>query len=120
MQGNRYPVSEVGVENLAARLIERATADTSIDECQVTYRSGAKIEGRPCRYLEVRRPVPKTGEALKHGMNVFVAQVFIDEEYNVPVRYAAYDWPVEAEWPTRGHRGIHLPGSQDQRRSHRP
>lgn len=93
METNRYPIWEAGVENLAARLIERAKADSEIDKCIVTYRSGAKIDNRKCKFLEVRRPVPKAKENCKSGMNVFLAQVFIDEEWNIPIRYGAYDWP---------------------------
>jgi hypothetical protein len=94
LQDNRYPIYEVGIENLVQRLIERSQADTAIDACEVSYRSGAKIDGRPCKFLQVKRPVPKTGDALKHGMNVYLAQVFIDEDLNIPIRYAAYDWPA--------------------------
>lgn len=93
LQGNRYPIYEVGVENMAQRLIDRATDDTEIDVCDVCFRSGAKIDGRPCKFMQVKRSVPKQGDAAKRGMNVYLAQVFFDEELNVPIRYAAYDWP---------------------------
>ncbi len=90
---NRYPISEIGIENLTSRLIDRSEADPEVDDCEITYASGAKIDGRPCKFLQVKRPVPKVGAAAKMGMNVYLAQVFIDEELRVPIRYTAYDWP---------------------------
>lgn len=94
MLTNRYPISELGIENLTRRLLDRSTTDRDIDVCKIKYCSGAKVNGRPCKVLEVVRPTPKTGDAVNYGMNVFLAQVFIDEEWNVPVRYGAYDWPA--------------------------
>lgn len=32
-------------------------------------------------------------------MNVNIAQVFIDEKLNIPIRYGAYDWPDSPESP---------------------
>lgn len=93
MQENRYPISEVGIENLTRRLLDRSRDETNLESCKVTYRDGAKINGRPCKVLEVRRETPKTGEAAKKGMNVYLAQVFMDSELNIPIRYGAYDWP---------------------------
>ena len=98
MKSNRYPVTELGVENLAKRLIERAQADIDfVDDCDISYVSGAKVGGRPCKVLTVRRDKPKTGAAANRGMNVNLAMVFIDEELNIPIRYGAYDWPVGSQ-----------------------
>ena len=93
MRDNRYPITEFGIENLTARLLERGQADRNIHDCIVTYRDGAKVCDRPCKMMEVRRPTPKVGKDAEYGMNVFIAQVFIDSELNVPMRYAAYTWP---------------------------
>ncbi len=93
MKENRYPISELGIENLTRRLLDRSRRETDLDSCEITYRDGGKVNGRACRVLEVRRPTPKTGELAKIGMNVHLAQVFLDKEWNVPIRYGAYDWP---------------------------
>ena len=99
MADNRYPITEFGIETLTTRLLERGHADRNIDDCVVTYKDGATVCGRPCRFLEVRRPQPKTGKDAQYGMNVPLAQVFIDAELNVPMRYVAYDWPKNGENP---------------------
>lgn len=93
MRDNRYPITEFGIENLTLRLLERGQADRNISDCIVTYRDGAKVCDRPCKMMEVRRPTPKVGPDAEFGMNVFIAQVFVDSELNVPMRYAAYTWP---------------------------
>lgn len=93
MGTNRYEITEMGIENLTQRLLDRGRADRDIESCIVTYRPGAKVAGRVCQFMEVKRPEPKTGELAKYGMNVYLARVFMDQELNVPIRYAAYDWP---------------------------
>jgi hypothetical protein len=99
MADNRYPITEFGIETLTKRLLERGHADRNIADCIVSYTDGATVCGRPCRYLEVRRPKPKVGKDAQYGMNVPLARVFIDSELNVPMRYVAYDWPKQGKQP---------------------
>lgn len=87
MEGNRYPVTEIGILNLTRRLKEVAQKDAQYGECEVKYLSGAKVNGRSCTCIRVMHPVPRR-DFLFH-----VAQIFIDDELNVPIRYEAYDWP---------------------------
>lgn len=90
MRESRYPVTEVGMLNLARRLIEEGTryaiADTR-HECQVRDIVGAKINGRTCRYIEVKFPVKR------EAYPFHAVQVFIDEELEVPVRFVCFGWP---------------------------
>jgi Protein of unknown function (DUF1571) len=87
MRGNRYPLSEVGIENLVKKLIEKGERDRNRDECEVQFFKDAKINGRPCTLLEVKHPVARD------YFDFHIAQIYIDTEYNVPIRYAAYTWP---------------------------
>lgn len=92
MQGNRYPITEIGLETLVQRLIEKGTQDKQNgrpEECEVVFRKGAKINGRVCTMLEVKHPQPRP------YFEFYLAQIFIDDELNVPVRYAAYTWPAQ-------------------------
>lgn len=89
MRGNLYPITEVGVENLVLQLISRGERDRARDECEVKFFNGAKINGRTCTLLEVRHPVPRP------YFDFHIARVFIDDELNVPIRYAAYTWPQQ-------------------------
>ncbi len=87
MQGQRYPITEIGIENLVTKLIERGERDKRHGECQVQFLQGAKVSGRACTVIQVEHP-EKVGPYDFH-----IAQVFLDDEYQIPVRYAAYTWP---------------------------
>lgn len=88
MQNNRHPIYEAGMENLVLKLIEKAERDRAAGQCKVEYRKGAKINGRACTMISV------THDEQKHPYEFHNAQVFIDDELNVPIRYASYDWPA--------------------------
>ena len=89
MQGNRYAITEIGVENLAKRLVEVAEHDKQFGECDVNFFPNAKVNGRICTCIQVAHPVPR------RNFRFHLARVFIDDEYTIPVRYEAYDWPQE-------------------------
>jgi len=92
MHGQRYPITDIGIENLVAKLIERATRDKNADPdaltTEVRFTKGAKINGRGCMVIEVVHAEPRP------HYDFHIAQVFIDDEFQVPVRYAAYTWPT--------------------------
>ena len=90
MQGNRYAITEIGVENLAKRLVEVAEHDKQFGECEVNFFKDAKVNGRVCTCVQVVHPVPR------RNFRFHLARVFIDDEYLIPIRYEAYDWPQEA------------------------
>lgn len=89
MQGNRYPITELGVENLTRRLVEVAEHDRQFGECDVNFYPGAKVNGRVCTCIQVTHPVPR------RNFRFHLARVFIDDELKIPVRYEAYDWPQD-------------------------
>jgi hypothetical protein len=90
MTGNRYAITELGVENLARRLVEVAEHDSKFGECEVNFFPNAKVSGRVCTCVQVVHPVPR------RNFRFHLARVFIDDEYTIPIRYEAYDWPHEA------------------------
>ena len=87
MQGQRYPIFEAGLENLVAKLIEKATRDRAAGMCEVSYRDGLALNKRPCSLIEV------VHHEKRAPYEFHKAQVLIDNELNVPVRYTSYDWP---------------------------
>ena len=89
MQGNRYAITEIGVENLAKRLVEVAEHDKQFGECEVNFYPNAKVNGRICTCVQVVHPVPR------RNFRFHLARVFIDDELLIPIRYEAYDWPHE-------------------------
>ena len=93
MQGQRYPLTQIGILNLTRRLIEVASEDVKYGECEVKYFKGAKINDRVCTCTQVVHPVPRKNFLFN------VARIFVDDNLNIPVRYEAYDWPKAAGGP---------------------
>jgi hypothetical protein len=87
MEGNRYPITQIGVANLTHRLIEVAEHDKKYGECEVQFRKGAKVNDRVCTIIEVTHPIPRRN-FLFHK-----AVIYVDDQMNVPIRYEAYSWP---------------------------
>jgi hypothetical protein len=95
MQGNRYPITEIGFKNLLKRLLEVGAEDMHHGECEVKYYAGAKVSGRVCTMVEITHPLPRP------YFRYHLARIFIDDELQVPIRYAAYDWPEAKGGPPR-------------------
>lgn len=89
MRNQRYPITEIGFEVLAKRLIESGNRDRKHGECEVKFYKNAKINGRGCTAIVVTHPVRR-----KH-FEFHIAQIFIDNEMHVPIRYASYTWPTK-------------------------
>lgn len=87
MQGQRYPITDFGFENLVVKLIEKGERDRKHGECNVEFLTGATVGNRKCTTIQVTHPVPRP------YFDFHVAQIFIDDELNIPIRYAAYSWP---------------------------
>jgi hypothetical protein len=86
MRGNRYPITQIGIENLMLQLLERGNRDRVHPDIQVEFRENAKINDRICTTIVIRHPEQRP------GMDFQIAQVFMDNEFKVPIRYAAYDF----------------------------
>lgn len=90
MRGQRYPITEIGIENLIAKLIERGETAKRFNDVTCNFRKNAKVRDRVCTVLEVNQPT-------RHPeLEFHQAQVFIDDELTLPIRYVAYDWPTAA------------------------
>jgi hypothetical protein len=89
MRGQLHPIYDIGIENLVIKLIERGQKERKFGECQVEFVPGAKINGRVCTVLKVMHPTPRP------HFEFYRAEIFIDDELKVPVRYAAYLWPAK-------------------------
>ena len=93
LQHSRYPASESGMLDMVQKLIEVGQADMQYGECEVRSFAGVKLDGRPCECIEVTHPRRRS------EFRFHVARIFIDDEYPLPVRYEAYDWPAADEEP---------------------
>jgi hypothetical protein len=93
MEGQRYPLTELGVLNLTKRLVQVAEHDVKFGECEVKFFKNAKIDERVCTCIQVKHPVPR------RNFLFYEARIFVDDEINVPIRYESYDWPKEKGTP---------------------
>jgi hypothetical protein len=95
MRGNRYPLTEIGILNMVRRLVEVGEQDLKYGECEVKFFKGAKINNRVCTCIQVVHPVPR------RNFLFHVARIFVDDEFNLPIRYESYDWPEQPGGPPR-------------------
>jgi len=93
MQGQRYPITELGIANLTKRLIEVGEHDKQFGECDVKFFQGAKVQGRECTMIQVTHPVPRRNFLFHQAM------IYLDNQLNMPIRYEAYDWPEKEGGP---------------------
>jgi uncharacterized protein DUF1571 len=89
MEGNRYPITNVGMAHLTHQLIEVAQKDRKYGEVEVHFFKNAKVNDRTCTLIEVVHPTPRT------NFLFYKARIYVDDELNVPIRYEAYLWPKE-------------------------
>lgn len=87
MLGNKYPITEIGLMRLLEKLIEKIDRGVDLSQLEIEIRDNQKVGERTCRLVQVTQPrsVP--------GADFYIAQVFLDMERMVPLRYAAFLWP---------------------------
>lgn len=91
MRGQRYPVSDIGLENLLIKLIETGERDRGYGECDVQFFQNVKLGERACTLIEVIHPVRRS------YFDFYCARVYFDNELNLPIRYESWSWPLEAD-----------------------
>ena len=87
MLGNKYPITEIGLAKLMEKLIEKGERDRRAGPCEVTITPGAEVANRQCLLIEVKHPDPDP------RFDFHIAQIYLDEERRIPLRYVAYLWP---------------------------
>ena len=94
MAGNRYPITEIGIEKLLRKLIERGELDKSLGPAEVRIRENVELAQVPCKLLEVIHQEPFVEiDGKKVGFEFYHAQIYMDEERLVPIKYASFTWP---------------------------
>lgn len=87
MIGNRYPITEIGIENLLIKLLEIGRREMELGTCEVEVKHDLAINGRPTSLVLIRQ------SERREGQRFYRAEIYLDHELEIPVRYAAYDWP---------------------------
>lgn len=89
MIGQRYPITNIGIEKLVEELIKRGERDRKHGKSIVNFYKDSKVDKRLCRMIEVIHPDPS------EQFDFYRARICIDNELNVPIYYAAWSWPEE-------------------------
>ncbi len=89
MIDNKYPITEIGLTRLVEKLIEKGERDRAIGPCVVQIVENQRVGDRTCRLIQVTHPEPDP------RFDFHIAQIFIDVERLIPLRYAAFMWPKE-------------------------
>ncbi len=87
MRGQRYPITDVGIENLLRKIIETAERDRQYGECDVQIFRNAKVGEIECTMVQLTHPVPRP------HFDFYRAQVFFSNDLKVPIRYKSWTWP---------------------------
>ena len=87
MEGNRYPIREIGFRNLIVKMAEVGKHDRNFGECVVTVKKNIEVGGRKCTLLQAMHPEPR------EHFEFHLAKIYIDDEYEIPAGYEGYLWP---------------------------
>ena len=88
MEDNLYPITEIGMINLVEQLIRRGELLADHD-LTVSVDGEAKVGDRDCRVIRIELLSPHDTLDFK------VAEISMDAERQLPLRYVAYAWPEE-------------------------
>lgn len=89
MSGNKYPLTEIGLENLLEQMIERGRRDRAHGSCQIRFDPGVDLDGRRCVRLDIVHP-ERSGPYDFH-----IARIYIDIERQMLIGYEGLDWPAQ-------------------------
>ena len=87
MKDQKYPIYKLGIRELTSELITVASQDVKFGECDVQTFQNVMAK-RPVTQIVATHPVKRS------NFRYHRAEIFIDNELKIPVRYAAYTWPT--------------------------
>lgn len=87
MRDERYPITEIGMENLAMKLVDAAKTEKVHADCEVRVHKNAKIGDHVCDMFEVTYPKRRA------DVDFYRTRVFFSQEMNMPIRYVSWSWP---------------------------
>lgn len=91
MNGNKYPITNIGIENLLKLMIERGQRDRDFGSCEIEFDPDCQVDGRRCVLLEIRHP-------RREGPYDFhLARIYFDIEWQLLFGYEGFDWPESPE-----------------------
>jgi hypothetical protein len=90
MEGNRRPITEIGVLKLTRKTIDACHRGLQYPDVDVRFIPGAKLNGRQCTCMQSTHRAPRRDYAYH------MTRLFVDDELGCPIRYEAYGFPAKA------------------------
>ena len=89
MNGERHPITEIGLANLCRQLIQRGESLGDPSQVQVKRYRHARIDTRACTLLEITYPV--------HEPRIcgYLVRIFLDDQWHFPIRVEVYQLPLD-------------------------
>ena len=87
MEGNLYPITNIGIKNLAQKLVNLHRYELNYGECEVNTYPGAKVDGRECSCVQVVHPVQR------ENFKFHLSRTYYDNASGLPIRFEGYLWP---------------------------
>lgn len=82
----RYPITRIGMANLAAGVVAQWERESTFGECDVKYYPEAKLGERPVLVIESSHPTPR------NQFRFAMTRLWIDKETKLPVRCQQYEF----------------------------
>jgi len=89
MEDCRHPITQAGIGPLLETLAKRWALELSPQESQLLFRDDMVIGPRRCTMIESTHP------QRRHHFLHHKVRVYIDQEFGLPIRFEAYDWPKQ-------------------------
>ena len=89
MKGQRYPITEIGIETMVKRMIEKGERDREHGNCQIDFNRNVDFEGASCTLITI------THDVHKDPFDFHIAKIYINDDTNLPIGYEGFDFPLE-------------------------
>lgn len=93
MNGNKYPVTMIGLRTMLERVIEQWENEAQFGEVEPKYYPEAKLGDLPCRCIESKHPQPR------NQFKSHMTRLYLHGESGLPVRVEQYAWPAGKDQP---------------------
>lgn len=94
MQGQRYPITHIGLVGLVDQLIERGEKDLDDPNVSVTLTDNHSYDGLSTRLIRVRRAQPSS-----EPDDFSLAEIVIDSDRQLVLSFRSFGWPAEEGGP---------------------
>ncbi len=89
MDGNRYPITEIGFRNLTRRVIEVLEQERQYNDGVIEIFPDAKVDGRQCTHFRL------THAQRRPDLTYHMAELSVDDELEIPVYFRSFDFPAQ-------------------------